>query len=44
VSDERDRTVQLGIDAMRALIADHPDLVDEENRGKTIIMRGEGPA
>jgi hypothetical protein len=43
VTSERDRTVQLGIEALRALLTDHPDLVDEENRGKTIIMRGEGP-
>lgn len=44
VSKERDRTVQLGIASLRALLEDHPDLVGEENRGKIIIMRGEGPS
>lgn len=41
VSKERDRTVQLALRAVRALLEDHPDLVADENRGKKLIMRGE---
>jgi hypothetical protein len=41
VADARDRTVELATKAIRALLSDHPDLVGDENRGKTLIMRGE---
>jgi len=40
---ERDRAVELGISAMLALLRDHPDLIDDENRGKKLILRGEPP-
>jgi hypothetical protein len=40
---ERDRAVELGISAMLALMPDHPDLIDDENRGKKLILRGEPP-
>ncbi|WCB96513.1 hypothetical protein DSM104299_05272 [Baekduia alba] len=40
---ERDRAVELGVQAITALLRDHPDLVADENRGKKLIMRGEMP-
>jgi hypothetical protein len=44
LTTERDRAVELGIAAMHALLRDHPDLVDDDNRGRKLIMRGESPA
>jgi hypothetical protein len=43
VSDERDRAVDVGVRAIKALLEEQPDLVPDENRGKKLIMRGEGP-
>jgi hypothetical protein len=41
VTTERDRSVELGVHAITALLREHPDLVADENRGKKLIMRGE---
>jgi hypothetical protein len=41
---ERDRAVELGISAMLALLRNHPDLIEDENRGRTLILRGEPPS
>jgi Apea-like HEPN len=44
LTTERDRAVELGTAAMLALQRDHPDLVDDDNRGRKLIMRGESPS
>jgi len=40
VSAERDRAVDLGLQALRALLERRPALVDDENRGKKLILAG----
>jgi hypothetical protein len=41
VGAERDRAVDLGLKAVRALLERRPDLVKDENRGKALILTGD---